>query len=81
MHSQYEDRRKMHRTAGAAAYCHCSKSKFEKARVSGGGPVFIKVGRTVLYDQADLDAWLASNRRTSTSDDGTVPVPRRGSGQ
>ncbi len=64
----------MLRTPGAAAYCGCSKSKLEKARVSGDGPVYIKIGRAVVYDVADLDEWLASNRRTSTSDNGTLPV-------
>jgi hypothetical protein len=45
-------------------------STLEKLRLSGGGPIFIKRGRTVLYRQADLDAWLESLRRRSTSDDG-----------
>ena len=56
------------RTAGAADYCGSSKSTFEKLRLTGGGPVFIKLGRTVVYDVDDLDAWLAKNRRHSTSE-------------
>jgi hypothetical protein len=32
--------------------------------------VFIKLGRRVVYDPADLDAWLAAGRRRSTSDSG-----------
>lgn len=39
-------------------------------RSSGGGPVFFKVGGRVIYDDADVDTWLASRRRTSTSDPG-----------
>ena len=74
---QHDDRRQMLRTAGAAAHCNCSESKLEKARVIGDGPVFIKLGRTVVYDVTDLDDWLAANRRTSTSDSGTLPVPER----
>lgn len=31
-------------------------------RMQGKGPAFIKVGRSVRYDRADVDAWLASNR-------------------
>lgn len=47
-----------------------SASTLNKYRVFGGGPVFCKVGRTVVYDPSDLDAWLASCRRVSTSDNG-----------
>jgi hypothetical protein len=35
-----------------------------------GPPVYRKLGRVVAYDQTDLDAWLDSCRRTSTSDVG-----------
>ena len=58
------------RTSDAAAYCGCSKSTLEKLRLTGGGPAFIKLGRTVVYDTADLDAWLSARRRLSTSDTG-----------
>jgi hypothetical protein len=54
----------------AAVYAGFSKSKLDKLRVFGGGPVFIKAGRVVLYDIADLDRWLGAQRRTSTSDEG-----------
>jgi predicted DNA-binding transcriptional regulator AlpA len=57
-------------TAEAAAYCGSSKSTLEKLRVYGGGPAFIKMGSRVVYDVADLDAWLAARRRLSTSDSG-----------
>lgn len=30
------------------------------------GPPFVKLGRRVVYERADLDAWLAANRRKST---------------
>jgi predicted DNA-binding transcriptional regulator AlpA len=55
------------RTAAAAVYCGSSASSFTKYRIWGTGPTFIKVGGNVVYDVADLDAWLASRRRTSTS--------------
>lgn len=58
-------------THAAAAYCGSSVSTMEKLRVYGGGPAFIKIGRRVSYDPADLDAWLALNKRRSTSDLGT----------
>ena len=56
------------RTSAAADYCGSSKSTFEKLRLTGGGPVFIKLGRTVVYGVDDLDAWLEKHRRHSTSE-------------
>lgn len=55
---------------GAATYLGLSVSTLNKLRVFGGGPVFLKLGRRVAYDPADLDAWLATKRRRSTSDAG-----------
>lgn len=55
-------------TDAAAAYCGMGVSTMEKLRVYGGGPVFIKIGRRVSYDPADLDMWLEANKRRSTSD-------------
>jgi len=43
-----------------------SKSQMNKLRCLGGGPPFYKLGAAVFYDPADLDAWLAERRRTST---------------
>lgn len=60
--------RKMLRTPDAAAYCGSSSSTFEKLRLQGGGPRYVKIGRRVVYDPADLDQWLAENRRRSTSE-------------
>lgn len=56
------------RTVEAAEYCGSSASTFEKLRLTGGGPVYSKIGRRVVYRVEDLDAWLAANRRRSTSD-------------
>jgi predicted DNA-binding transcriptional regulator AlpA len=52
----------------AAAYCGVSKSYLDKARLTGEGPPFYKIGRRVLYAVADLSAWLAERRRYSTSE-------------
>jgi len=60
--------RKMLRTREAAAYTGLAKSTLEKLRVQGGGCPYIRIGRVVVYDPADLDAWLAAHRRKSTSD-------------
>ncbi|MBF0612981.1 MAG: helix-turn-helix domain-containing protein [Magnetococcales bacterium] len=56
------------RTIAAAQYVGCSRSKLEKLRLYGDGPLFIKIGRTVVYRRQDLDAWLEMNTRNSTSE-------------
>jgi len=57
-------------TEQAAARCGLSPRTLEKLRITGGGPPFLKLGRSVRYDPADLDEWIASARRRSTSDAG-----------
>ena len=46
-----------------------SEAWFERARWSGSGPAFIKVGRSPRYMGATINAWLQGNiqpnRRTS----------------
>lgn len=56
--------------AEAAAYTRRSPKTLRNLRVTGGGPVFQQTepGGLVTYLYADLDAWLASLRRHSTSD-------------
>ena len=41
-----------------------------RGRVGGRspGPPFLKLGKSVRYDISDLDAWLATRRRRTTSD-------------
>ncbi|MTW16617.1 DNA-binding protein [Rhodoplanes serenus] len=51
----------------ASKYLGISTSTLNKLRVYGGGPVYIKLGRRVGYDPADLDMWRSANRRRSTS--------------
>ncbi|MDR6955216.1 putative DNA-binding transcriptional regulator AlpA [Ancylobacter sp. 3268] len=50
----------------AAARLGLSISTLNKWRVYGTGPTYLKLGSAVFYDPADLDAWLAERRRTST---------------
>jgi hypothetical protein len=52
----------------AAAYCGSSVSTFAKLRLTGCGPIYIKIGKRVVYDPADLDRWLDAHRRTSVSE-------------
>ncbi len=54
----------------ASRFLGLSKSTLDKLRISGGGPTYLQLGRRVLYDVADLEAWLTSKRRSSTSDNG-----------
>jgi predicted DNA-binding transcriptional regulator AlpA len=41
-------------------------------RYKGGGPKYVKAGAAVRYRPADVDDWLASQARLSTSDPGPV---------
>jgi excisionase family DNA binding protein len=58
----------------AAQYVRLAMSTLNALRTAGRGPRFIKLGRKVLYDTKDLDAWLDRNKRRSTSDQ---PLRRR----
>lgn len=56
----------------AAAYVGCSRSALARFRLQGGGPRYVKLtdsvkGR-VLYRPADLDAWMETRARNSTSE-------------
>jgi len=57
-----------HDTNKAAGILQISKRTLEKWRVYGGGPVFRKFGRRVLYADSDLLTWIESTRKNSTSD-------------
>ncbi len=49
-----------------AALTGASRSGLAKWRAAGTGPAFIKVGRAVRYCRHDVDAWLATRRRSAT---------------
>jgi len=51
----------------AAKYLGVSSAYLAKLRITGGGPVFSKLGRRCVYDVADLDQWFADRKRASTS--------------
>lgn len=59
----------------AAKHLGLAASTLAKLRCVGGSPSFLKLGRRVLYDRADLDNWLAARRAKSTSD--AARLPRR----
>ena len=59
------------RTPAAAAYPGLSTFTLAKMRLRGDGPPYSKSGaRIVVYDVADLDAYLAARLRNSTSEAG-----------
>lgn len=56
------------RAPQAAQYIGLSTSTLAKMRLRGDGPPYSKAGpRIVIYDRTDLDEWLTSRRRRSTS--------------
>jgi predicted DNA-binding transcriptional regulator AlpA len=56
------------RAPQAAEYLGVSASTLAKWRVRGDGPPYAKHGGVVIYDQSDVDNWLASLKRQSTSE-------------
>jgi excisionase family DNA binding protein len=52
----------------AAEYLGLAPQTLAKLRWSGDSPPYFKVGRRVLYEREELDAWLAQRKRRSTSD-------------
>jgi hypothetical protein len=39
-----------------------------KWRHFGGGPAYVRIGSRIFYEKTALDAYIASRRRTSTSE-------------
>ena len=54
--------------AALAQYLGKSTAWCERARLMGGGPCFCKLGRHVRYRAEDVQEWIESNVRTSTSE-------------
>ena len=53
----------------AAKLLRLSERTLERLRVTGGGPKFIKAGRSVRYREADLEAWIDARVVNSTSEE------------
>jgi excisionase family DNA binding protein len=51
-----------------AAALRLSERTLERLRVSGGGPAFVKAGRSIRYREADLERWIAGRVVSSTSE-------------
>ena len=46
-----------------------------KLRVRGGGPPFIKIGRSVRYRSSDIEAWMIAAERTGRRRDSSSSTP------
>jgi Helix-turn-helix domain len=46
-------------------------------RVRGGGPKFLKLGRSIRYRQSDLEAFLAEHTFLNTSSIASQNAPKR----
>lgn len=64
-------------TEEAAKRLLVSRSTLEKLRVYGGGPPYLKLGRSVRYRSGDLCGWLAERVQLNTSG-GDTPAYNRG---
>lgn len=63
-------------TDEAAKYTGLSRSTLEKARLYGGGPKFMKLGRSVKYRIEDLDAWMNARLVSSTAEYKSAAISR-----
>jgi predicted DNA-binding transcriptional regulator AlpA len=69
------------RTPEAATFVGLSIRTLEKHRIYGTGPRYSKLGGRVVYRLEDLQAWVDSGIKASTSDPGistVLPAKRHG---
>ncbi|MEW6596787.1 MAG: helix-turn-helix domain-containing protein [Pseudomonadota bacterium] len=57
----------------AAQWLKLSESFLNKARLTGLGPPYVRLGRAVRYRHEDLEAWAAERITGSTSEYGAKP--------
>ena len=58
----------------AAVLLNISVKTLQARRSKGGGPRFVKLGRSVRYAMSELKAYVSESQRTSTSDSGRSPA-------
>ena len=63
----------------AAERLGISVRTLQKWRLQGDGPRFVKLGHSVRYDGEDLEAYIGSSRRRSTSE--SPPDPSQSSAE
>ncbi|MBF0340714.1 MAG: helix-turn-helix domain-containing protein [Magnetococcales bacterium] len=61
-------RRPFLRREQAAEYLGISKCTLEVMACTGGGPIFMKRRKIILYDPNDLDSWVDAAKVRSTSE-------------
>lgn len=59
-----------------AKHLRCTERTLERHRLIGDGPPFVKIGASVRYPVSELEKWLATRMRNSTSEP-APPVGRR----
>jgi excisionase family DNA binding protein len=69
--------------AEAAELLRSSVSTLAKARRTGRGPTYCRIGRAVRYRKSDLDRWMADSAGNTVADFQPVttcdtPAPRTG---
>jgi excisionase family DNA binding protein len=52
----------------AAKLLRLSERTLERLRVAGGGPRYVKCGRSVRYRQGDLEVWIDARVVANTSE-------------
>ena len=60
------------RPRDAANLLGLSESTLAKLRLTGGGPEYLKLGRSIRYARKSVDSWIAARARRSTSDTGAA---------
>jgi excisionase family DNA binding protein len=55
--------------AEAAKLLRLSQRTMERLRLIGGGPLYVKCGRSVRYRETDLEEWIAARVVSSTSEE------------
>ena len=53
-------------TSKASEMFGLSESYLNKLRSKGGGPVFLKIGKRVIYNLNDFKNWLKKHERKNT---------------
>lgn len=60
--------------AQTGQYLSLSEGWLAKLRIYGGGPQYVKLKRRILYRREDLDAWVASQIQSNTSQNTSRPA-------
>jgi excisionase family DNA binding protein len=51
-----------------ATLLRLSERTLERLRLRGGGPLFVKAGRSVRYRESDLEEWITARVVSNTSE-------------